>query len=718
MSFESNADLTPEGLSRELNSPSVSSQASMLSDNGESGDIPADQAWYGHFQGELSNLPKDSYVERLLELTGENTVQIDLFRSWLSDKAKAARPDDCPTSEPIKRKSTKGGGTKHVKNANDCYLLQSFLDGATVHDIYEVYRSHSRGSTPADINRRQLILDQAIRHVRIAPANSCATSVDVHEQGVEVETDQETSNIRITANTNPVHGPKLLSMADICACVCRLENDMASFKNTHSDPALELEQYKELNKAVSHDFNANKVKLAELTATVSRLDAENGNLQAQVTNLHREKDEKDHATLNDPITDIVALKESVGSFETELNRIRDKVTDSQEPDKISNRGKTFVKQTKSDIASVLARMEACEAAYEGLQAALKEHQQEYSSLKAECHKLQRDLSDTRSELSDASRKREALAKDNERLRGKCETFENLPKEFKEVKIAFERIKDTRDSGVAKLRNDVKQVKTDVKNTETILNELDSKFKDLRKGLDAVKSKASDTERKVANELKSQKDSYATRTRNEQHKDASAQTVAGNQPSTRVKGTQPLGDASAVHHSERAALARRAEQGILPPQQVERMGAQPQHIERMITPTTQQTERAVPPPKQIETVVFSNQCMVKNRPNPDIDSGVDSYRTNEQGCGEFTGVTRKPRRRRAPLFVGFISPRTTVDSILRFLVGHKVIEPHVRLMKSKIRGTQSAKVIVDLQDKDMLLHEDFWPAGVLCREWMD
>ncbi|XP_064651670.1 uncharacterized protein LOC135502644 [Lineus longissimus] len=107
-----------------------------------------------------------------------------------------------------------------------------------------------------------------------------------------------------------------------------------------------------------------------------------------------------------------------------------------------------------------------------------------------------------------------------------------------------------------------------------------------------------------------------------------------------------------------------------------------------------------------------------KPNPDIDSGVDSYRTNEQGCGEFTGVTRKPRRRRAPLFVGFISPRTTVDSILRFLVGHKVSEPHVRLMKSKIRGTQSAKVIVDLQDKDMLLHEDFWPAGVLCREWMD
>ncbi|CAG2246966.1 unnamed protein product [Mytilus edulis] len=85
---------------------------------------------------ELINLPRDSYIVKLIKLTNDSGDTITWYRSMLTSRAKSIQ--GCPLGKLITRKSTNRGSSSQ-KYAKDCYLLQQFISGDPS-SIDEVFR--------------------------------------------------------------------------------------------------------------------------------------------------------------------------------------------------------------------------------------------------------------------------------------------------------------------------------------------------------------------------------------------------------------------------------------------------------------------------------------------------------------------------------------------------------------------------------------------------
>ena len=106
--------------------PSESSQVSEFVPN---------QEFYAMLDKELLNLPKDAYIEKLIEVSHNSDDTITWYRSVLCSRARSIQ--GCPLGKLFTRKST-NKSTSAEKYAHDCYMLQQFISGdsANIEDIF------------------------------------------------------------------------------------------------------------------------------------------------------------------------------------------------------------------------------------------------------------------------------------------------------------------------------------------------------------------------------------------------------------------------------------------------------------------------------------------------------------------------------------------------------------------------------------------------------
>lgn len=82
------------------------------------------QQFYHMLDDVLFNLPKDLYIEKLLQLTKNNDDNICVYRSILLKRAKTS--NNCPNGDLRQRRTTSQGESR-TRYAHDCYSLQHFI---------------------------------------------------------------------------------------------------------------------------------------------------------------------------------------------------------------------------------------------------------------------------------------------------------------------------------------------------------------------------------------------------------------------------------------------------------------------------------------------------------------------------------------------------------------------------------------------------------------
>lgn len=101
---------------------------------------------FQYLDTKLQNLPKDLYVQKLLELTSSNEHTIIDYRSSLCLRAKTM--EGCPSGNLTTRKSTKLNSSV-AKYAKDCFALYMFCSGDSSYlsDVFDKSK-HGRSEFP------------------------------------------------------------------------------------------------------------------------------------------------------------------------------------------------------------------------------------------------------------------------------------------------------------------------------------------------------------------------------------------------------------------------------------------------------------------------------------------------------------------------------------------------------------------------------------------
>lgn len=88
------------------------------------------------FDNVLQNVPKEMYIEKLLQLSSNNEQIIIEYRALLCARAKTI--EGCPKGNLIQRRNTKGNPSS-VRYAKDCYALYMFCNGDISHltDVFD-----------------------------------------------------------------------------------------------------------------------------------------------------------------------------------------------------------------------------------------------------------------------------------------------------------------------------------------------------------------------------------------------------------------------------------------------------------------------------------------------------------------------------------------------------------------------------------------------------
>lgn len=88
----------------------------------------------------LQNLPKELYVEKLIEITNSNEHYIVDYRTYLCSKAKSIQ--GCPMGNLTARKTTKNNPSV-IKYAKDCFALNMFCNGddAYLGDVFDTSKN-------------------------------------------------------------------------------------------------------------------------------------------------------------------------------------------------------------------------------------------------------------------------------------------------------------------------------------------------------------------------------------------------------------------------------------------------------------------------------------------------------------------------------------------------------------------------------------------------
>ena len=121
----------------ELSQSQVASPANALNESFIMSQIP-NQEFYLKLDKTLEGLPKDLYIDELILKCNNDYKIINWYRQALADRAR--KFPDCPNTKLVTRRTTtKRNGA--YKSAEDCSVLQCFIDGERTGEIQAVFCS-------------------------------------------------------------------------------------------------------------------------------------------------------------------------------------------------------------------------------------------------------------------------------------------------------------------------------------------------------------------------------------------------------------------------------------------------------------------------------------------------------------------------------------------------------------------------------------------------
>jgi hypothetical protein len=118
-----------------------------------SNDVVLNQTDIQDLDARLQNLPKDLYIEKLLELCSHNENMISWYRNTLC--ARARTQNSCPKGNLINRKGTKNSSIAQ-KYAKDCHTLYMFTQGDTSGIAYVFDKQKTNDTDVTKINTVEL----------------------------------------------------------------------------------------------------------------------------------------------------------------------------------------------------------------------------------------------------------------------------------------------------------------------------------------------------------------------------------------------------------------------------------------------------------------------------------------------------------------------------------------------------------------------------------
>ena len=81
-----------------------------------------------------------------------------------------------------------------------------------------------------------------------------------------------------------------------------------------------------------------------------------------------------------------------------------------------------------------------------------------------------------------------------------------------------------------------------------------------------------------------------------------------------------------------------------------------------------------------------------------------------------GLTGAARTKYSAFHLGGISLLSQADDILRYCQDRKVLVTGVYWLRTRVWGTQSAKLYLSVDAAERVLSEHFWPQKIRCRAW--
>ena len=115
-----------------------------------------------------------------------------------------------------------------------------------------------------------------------------------------------------------------------------------------------------------------------------------------------------------------------------------------------------------------------------------------------------------------------------------------------------------------------------------------------------------------------------------------------------------------------------------------------------------------------TTGAANGVNVNSQVADSVDVGQNSEINGVDTDVEFVGIQRKTVKR---IFLGGIKKGVTTQKIVQYMKDRSIEPTFVRLMKSKRKGTTSARVNVYAKDFNIVKESNFWPEGVRARLWL-
>lgn len=112
------------------------------------------------------------------------------------------------------------------------------------------------------------------------------------------------------------------------------------------------------------------------------------------------------------------------------------------------------------------------------------------------------------------------------------------------------------------------------------------------------------------------------------------------------------------------------------------------------------------------------CMNRSSENPYPADNVQTVKQNEhllRTQPETNGFTSAKRERTARFYVTNISMESTRQDMSEFLEHKGVMASNIIFFRPK-KGRQSAKFNAPVALRDEILHDKFWPSGMICRHW--
>ncbi|CAG2250537.1 unnamed protein product [Mytilus edulis] len=151
----------------------------------ESAYVPQ-QEFIAKLDYDLADLPKETYISKLIEKTNNSDDCLTWYRSTLAGRAKSIQ--GCPTGKLFNRKSTTKS-TSTSKYARDCYIIHMFLQGDKT-QIDEVFRKDENKLSVVDhtndVVSNEIIEMRANIHILLERVSDLEKSDQKNEKVIKI----------------------------------------------------------------------------------------------------------------------------------------------------------------------------------------------------------------------------------------------------------------------------------------------------------------------------------------------------------------------------------------------------------------------------------------------------------------------------------------------------------------------------------------------------